>query len=101
MRANDLGLHAVVAHDFVRGESPVIQAMRWMGFRYGANGQIDFVEAAELHAPEDRAPCGIERAVLRRHPAMRLKASRRRDRASHVVGRVQATIACDGWLARP
>src|SRR5471032_2082694 len=61
MRANDVRLHPVVAYDFVRGKTPVIQPMGRMRFRHGGDRQIDFVEAAEFHAPENRAPCGVER----------------------------------------
>ena len=61
MRADDIDLHAVVAHDFVGSEAAVVQPVRRMRFGHGRDRRIDLVEAAVLHAPEHRAPCGIQR----------------------------------------
>ena len=59
-----LDLRIVEAHDFVRREAIPGEAMRRAGLGHRADGQLDLVEAAIFHRPEDVAPSMVERSDI-------------------------------------
>ena len=70
--ADDLHLHRVERCDLIGRVAAERQPVRRIGFGHRQIGQVDLVEAAILHRPEDIAPCGIERVdagVSLRQPA--------------------------------
>ena len=56
----NLDLRAVERDNLIRREAPERKPMCWVRFRGGQIGQLDFIEAAILHTPENIAPGLVE-----------------------------------------